>query len=76
MFIGRLEDNRYSDDTDAQKRYIIGKFNEIMCAEYMLDYTIWEHLRNEKIIKEFEEKYDEYDLEEDPLYHRHIKKRA
>jgi len=56
-------------------KYIIGKFNEIMYAEYMLDYTIWEYLRNEKKVKEFEEKFDEYDREENPHYHHLLRRR-
>ena len=40
----------------------------------MLDYTIWEYLRNDKKIKGMEKEYDDYDLEENQIYHNLLKR--
>lgn len=51
------------------------KFNEICSAEYMLDFTIWCYVFNEKKIEEIKKSMDPYYLEDDPTYIKCVGKR-
>ena len=45
-------------------------------AEYMLDYTIWCYVRNQKVIDKMKEELDEYDLQDSEQYAERLAKKT
>ena len=46
--IDRLDSGKLNKDVQVQRDYILRKFYEIKMCDYMLDYTLWCFVRNEK----------------------------